>query len=276
MKKLPAILLICFLLPVISGAQTDTAFHHLKTMKGDIVDFTVDNLDNIYVLTSRNQVKKFDADGDSVGVYNDVKKFGQATLIDVSNPLKVLLYYRDFATVVMLDRFLNAVNTIDLRKQNILQAKTIGQSYDNKIWVYDEIENKLKKVDEEGKLLLETPDFRLLLGAAPSPIKIYDENRYVYVYDSIFGVYVFDYFGALKNTIMIDRWQNFKVAGKFIFGSRSDTLFRYEISTFRADKWKMPEAIYKSKAFNFSSTRLYALMKEKEGNENHILIYSIH
>ena len=39
-------------------------------------------------------------------VFNDVKKFGQATLIDVSNPLKVLLYYRDFATIVVLDRFL--------------------------------------------------------------------------------------------------------------------------------------------------------------------------
>ena len=120
-------------------------------MKGDIVDFTVDNLDNIYILNSRNQIKKFNANGDSVAVYNDVKKFGQATLIDVSNPLKILLYYRDFATVVMLDRFLNAVNSIDLRKQNIFQAKAIGQSYDNKIWVYDEMENKLKKVDERRK-----------------------------------------------------------------------------------------------------------------------------
>lgn len=80
-----------------------------------------------------------------MGIYNDVKKFGQATLIDVSNPLKILLYYKDFATVVMLDRFLNSVNSIDLRKQNTLQAKAIGQSYDNKIWVYDEMENKLKK-----------------------------------------------------------------------------------------------------------------------------------
>lgn len=246
-------------LPALAQAQADTSFRLLKTMKGDIVDFTVDNLDNIYILNSRNQIKKFNANGDSVAIYNDVKKFGQATLIDVSNPLKVLLYYRDFATVVMLDRFLNAVNSIDLRKENIFQAKAIGQSYDNKIWVYDEVENKLKKVDEDGKLLQETPDFRLLLGAAPSPIKIFDENRYVYVYDSVYGVYVFDYFGALKNNIMIDHWQNFKVTGKYIFGSRADTLFRYEIASFRVDEWKMPEEIWRSKAFNFSSSRLYAL-----------------
>jgi hypothetical protein len=274
MKKELNILVICILLSVSGMAQADTTFRLVKTMTGDIVDFTVDNLDNIYVLNSRNQIKKFNANGDSVAIYNDVKKFGQATLVDVSNPLKILLYYKDFATVVMLDRFLNAVNSIDLRKQNIFQAKAIGQSYDNKIWVYDEIENKLKKVDEDGKLLQETPDFRFLLGTAPSPIKIFDENRYVYVYDSVFGVYVFDYYGALKNNIMIDHWQNFKVAGKYIFGSRSDSLYRYSLTTFRADKWKMPEAIFKSRAFNFSSTRLYALRKDEETKGNTILIYS--
>ena len=274
MRKGLNILLIFLFLSVSAMAQADTAFRLIKMMKGDIVDFTVDNLDNVYVLTSRNQIKKFNANGDSVAIYNDIKKFGQATLVDVSNPLKILLYYKDFATVVMLDRFLNAVNSIDLRKQNIFQAKAVGQSYDNKIWVYDEIENKLKKVDEDGKVLQETPDFRLLLGTAPSPIKIFDENRYVYVYDSIFGVYVFDYYGALKNNIMIDHWQNFKVAGKYMFGSRSDSLFRYSLSTFQADKWKMPEAIFKSRAFNFSSTRLYALRKDEETKGNTILIYS--
>jgi glutaredoxin-related protein len=114
-------------------SQGDSSFQLVRTLKGDIADFTVDNLDNVYILTSRNQVKKFNANGDSVAVFNDVRKFGKATLVDVSNPLKVLLYYKDFATVVMLDRFLNVVNTIDLRKQNIFQAKAIGQSYDNKI-----------------------------------------------------------------------------------------------------------------------------------------------
>ena len=275
MKQLLNILFFSFLLPFSVIGQDDTTFQLVRTLKGDIIEFTVDNLDNIYILNSRNQVKKFDINGDSVAVFNDIKKFGKATLLDVSNPLKVLLYYKDFATVVMLDRFLNVVNTIDLRKENILQAKALGQSYDNKIWVYDELESKLKKIDEDGKLLQETPDFRLLLGQVPSPVKIFDENKYVYIYDSLLGVYVFDYFGALKNNILIQRWQNFKVAGKFIYGSRSDVLYRYEISSFRYDEWKMPEAIYKSRAFNFSSSRLYALMPDCTGEESCIFIYSI-
>lgn len=262
MKRVLNILLLVFITSVVQG-QTDTSFKLVRTITGDIVSFTVDNLDNIYILNSRNQVKKLNANGDSVAIFNDVKRFGQATLIDVSNPLKVLLFYKDFATVVVLDRFLNVVNSIDLRKQNILQAKAVAQSYDNKIWVFDELESKLKKVDEDGKILLETPDFRQLFGQAPTPQKIFDQDQYVYLYDSTQPIFVFDYYGALKNKILISGWQNFKVAGKYIFGSNGDILHRYEISSFRLDEWKMPEEIYKSRSFNFTSARLYALKKDR-------------
>jgi hypothetical protein len=251
-----------FLLSAFAKAQEDTSFQKVKTIKGDIVAFTVDNLDNIYLLSSTNQVKKINSNGDSVAIFNDVKKFGQATLIDVSNPLKVLLYYRDFATIVVLDRFLTIRNTIDLRKQNILQVKAIAQSYDNKIWLYDEVESKLKKIDEDGTLLLETPDFRQLFGSAPSPQKIFDQDQFVYLSDSTQEVFVFDYYGALKHKIMISHWKNFKVAGRYIFGSRNNTLYRYDIKTYRLDDWKMPAEIAKSVAFNFTASYLYALRKD--------------
>jgi len=274
MKK--SILIISFLFPMSAVfGQADTSFQLIRILHGDYKELTVDNLDNIYVLNSHNQVKKYNSNGDSVAVYNDVRKFGQASLIDVSNPLKVLIYYRDFATVVMLDRFLNAVNVVDLRKQKILEAHAIGQSYDNSIWVYDELESKLKKIDEKGKLVQETADFRLMLGQAISPAKIFDENRYVYLYDSLKGVYVFDYYGALKNGILIQHWQNLKVAGNYIFGSQHDTLYRYDIRSFRVDEWMMPGEILHADAFSFSSSRLYALKKDCEGKESCIFVYSI-
>jgi len=250
------------------NAQADSSFHMVRTIQGDITGFTVDNLDNIYLLSSTNQVKKLNAKGDSVAVFNDVKKYGKATLIDVSNPLKVQVYYRDFATIVVLDRLLTIRNTIDLRKQNILQVRAIGQSYDNKIWLYDELDNKLKKIDEDGKLLQETPDFRQLFGEAPVPTKIFDQDQFVYLYDSTKAVFVFDYYGALKNKIPITSWRNFKVAGKFIYGSANNKLYRYNISNLRIEEWKMPDEIANSSSFNFTSSRLYAL------KNNRVEIYS--
>ncbi|HET9431657.1 MAG TPA: hypothetical protein VFO70_10805 [Chitinophagaceae bacterium] len=262
MFRLTAIALCILITALPVWSQADTSFRLVKMISGDFEDFTVDNLDNIYILTNHNQVKKFNAAGDSVAIFNNVKKYGKASLIDVSNPLKVLLYYEDFATVVVLDRWLNVVNSIELRKQGILQARAIGQSYDNKVWVYDEMENKLKKIDEDGSLLLETPDFRLLFNEIPIPQKLLDHDKYLYLYDTARGVYVFDYYGALKNKILITGWKNFKLAGKYIFGAVNDKLYRYEISSFRLDEWRMPVEISRSRTFNFSSSRLYALRKD--------------
>lgn len=272
-RILSIVLLICFALPGFS--QDDTTFKQVRVIKGDITGFTVDNLDNVYILNSRNQLKKLNANGDSVAIYNDVKKFGQASLIDVTNPLKILLYYKDFATIVMLDRFLNVVNVVDLRKQGILQAKAIGQSNDNKIWVYDEAEAKLKKLDESGKLLLETPDIRLLTGQAAVPSRIFDENRYVYLYDPEKEVFVFDYFGTFKNGILISHWQNLKVAGKYIFGTKADSIYRYDINTTRYDEWTLPFPIQKSRSFNFTFSRVYALQGKCQDDLDCLYIYDI-
>jgi glutaredoxin-related protein len=256
--------IIFFLLTVsfFSNAQKDTSYRLIAQIKNEVVDFTVDNLDNVYVLSATDQLKKYNANGDSVAVFNNVKKFGKVSMIDASNPLKVLLYYKDFSTIVILDRLLSVRNTIDLRAQNIFQVNTIAQSYDNNIWIYDENESKLKKIDDEGKILLETVDFRQLFNEAPLVKNIYDQEGFVYLYDPQQTVFVFDYYGALRNKILINRWQNFKVAGKYIFGTKNDTLYRYEIKSFRLDEEKLPLPLRNSLKFNFTSSRLYALKKD--------------
>jgi hypothetical protein len=263
-------LVIVFGTTISSKAQTRMPYKLIASISGDVVDFAVDNLDNVYVLTSTDQLKKYNDNGDSVAVFNNVKKFGKLSTIDVSNPLKVLLYYKDFSTIVVLDRLLTARNTIDLRQQNIFQVNAISQSYDNNIWLYDEGDSKLKKINDEGKAMLETADFRLLFDEAPHVKNIYDQDGFVYLYDPQQSVFVFDYYGALRNKILISGWHDFKVAGKFIFGINNDTLHRYEINTFRLDEDKLPIPLKNSLKLNFTSARLYALKKDL------LEIYSLH
>ena len=258
------------LLFVVAKGQPGEPYTQTNAITGDIVNFAVDNLDNVYILTSTDQLKKYNANGDSVAVFNNVKKFGKVSSIDASNPLKVLLYYKDFSTIVILDRLLTVRNTIDLRQQNIFQVNAISQSYDNNMWLYDEGASKLKKIDDAGKVLLETPDFRMLFNEAPHIKNIYDQDGFVYLYDPEQSVFVFDYYGALRNKILITNWQDLKVTGKYIFGINNDTLHRYEISTFRVDDEKLPAPLENSVKVNFTSSRLYALKK------GILLIYNLH
>ena len=143
--------------------------------KGDVVDAALDNLDNLYVISSTGQIKKYNAAGDSVAVYNQIRNFGKSFAIDVSNPLKVLLFYKDFSTVVVLDRFLAGITTVNLKNHNIIQPAAVALSYDNNIWVYDEYDSKLKKINEQGDLILETSDLRG--GTRPESFTSKDTQR---------------------------------------------------------------------------------------------------
>ena len=256
-----SILLFTFCLAAVS--QTDSLFIPLKKIKGDITAFAADNFDNLYLLNSYDQLKKLNARGDSVGVFNNVRRYGKVAQFDVTNPLRVLLYYKDFSTIVVLDRLLSIRSTIDLRRQDIFQVQAVCLSYDNNIWLYDEFEHKLKKIDEEGKLLFATSDFRQLFDEAFSFTSICDHDGYLYLYDKNKGVYVFDYYGTLKNIFSLTGYDNFKTVGKFIMGTRHDSLLRYQPSNLLLQKLKMPETFRKAESILFTTTRAYALKKDE-------------
>ena len=262
LKQLSAFLLLltfCFA----SIAQTDSSFVPFVKIKGDITAFAADNFDNIYLLNSSDQIKKIDGNGDSVAVFNNVRRYGKVAQIDVSNPLRVLLYYKDFSTVVVLDRLLSIRTTIDFRKQDIFQVQAVCLSYDNQIWLYDEFEHKLKKIDENGKLLFATSDFRQLFGEAFSFTSISDQDGFLYLYDKNKGVYVFDYYGALKNIFSLTGYDNFRAVGKFITGTRNDSLMRYYPANLLLQEVRLPETFRKAQSILFTATKAYALKKDE-------------
>jgi hypothetical protein len=240
-------------------AQADSALKPVLVIKGEYVNFTVDNLGNIFLLDKTNQLKKLSPAGDSIAVFNDVRRYGKVHSIDATNPLKVLLYYKDFGTVVVLDRLLNVRTTLDLRKLNILQVKAICLSYDNGIWVYDELEAKLKRIADDGSIIDQTGDFRSQLEEAPSPSSIEDNNRLVYLYDSTRGVLVFDYFGTLKNKIPFTGWQDFQVVGKYIVGRKGDLLERYQLATLLLQERSLPVILKDAAKVRIAIDRLYCL-----------------
>ena len=134
-----------------AGKASGTSFlPPVSIYRGQVKQFAADNLGNVYVLTPAGLLIKLNNKGDSLNVFNDVRRYGTVYAIDVTNPMKVLLYYKDFSTVVMLDRYLSRINMIDLRKSGIFQAKAMGLSYDNNVWIFDEQSAKLKKIDETG------------------------------------------------------------------------------------------------------------------------------
>lgn len=258
MKKLLLIVMLWFPVKTML-AQEDTAFMPPAKIEGEIVDFTIDNLGNIYTLDKNNQIRKLNQKGDSIGVFNDVRRYGKVYSIDATNPLKVLVFYKDFGTILVLDRFLNVRNTIDIRKKGIFQAKAIALAYDNGIWIYDELEAKLKRLADDGSVLDQTADFRQSMETAPDPVKIIDQDRLVYLYDTAQGVFVFDYYGSLKNKISLSGWQDFQVIGDNIFGRKGAVFMRYQLKTLNLKEQEMGEELIGAERVRISVNYLYSL-----------------
>ncbi|HEY0678037.1 MAG TPA: hypothetical protein VGD17_07115 [Chitinophagaceae bacterium] len=259
MVRLLFILLIIFQSAEFASAQQAT-FPLEKRYEGGIVDFTVDNLGNVYLLYKTDLLKKLDANGDSVAIFNAVRKYGQLYSIDASNPLKLILYYKDFGTVVALDRFLNVRHTIDLRKLNIFQAKAVGLAYDNNVWVFDEQDGKLKRISEESRIIDETNDLRFFFDSLPSPHQLIDHDRLVYLYDSTKGIYMFDYYGALKNRVRLLNWRDVAVVGKSIFGRNDHRLLKYDGGTLNLQEIPVPAAWRGASRIQFTPRKIYVLI----------------
>lgn len=264
MKVFVAILSF-ILLSLNSHAQraNPDSFLLLKTYTGNIASVAMDNLDNLYIISSTGQIKKMNAAGDSVGVYNQARNYGKLYSIDVSNPLKLLLFYKEFSTVVILDRFLANQSTLDLKKFSILDPSAIGNAYDNNIWVYDEYDNKLKKIDEKGNKLLETADFRTVFDESIAPQKILNDNGLVYLADTAKGVFVFDNYGSFKRKIALKNFQTIAIANDNVISASNELITVFNPVTQLQAQKKIPffdpyfhSFITPSKLVNFSNNTI--------------------
>lgn len=265
MKRLWTIAL--FFAAATSFAQKDSAFLLVQTYRGDIAAAAVDNLDNVYIVSSTGQLKKLNSRGDSVGVFNGMRAYGKLSAIDVTNPLKPLLFYKDFSTVVVLDRFLAARASLDLRRYGVLQPTAVALSYDNNIWVFDQYDNKLKKLDEAGNALFETTDFRQLFNQPLSPQRLINDNGLVYLADSAQGVFVFDNYGAFKRKIDVKNWTQVDVQNGKLVRLGKHGLLVYNPVTFTEQSQAFPPhfapyahahtAYNKLLAFSQDSLRIY-------------------
>ena len=260
--RIPLFIILFFACSGLAFSQKDSALSLIpdQTIKGKYQAFTTDNLGNLYLVTSSNQIKKLNEKGDSIAVYNDVKRYGNISFIDASNPLKLLVYYKDFATVVVLDRLLNVRNTIDLRKQEIFQVQAIASSYDGALWLFDEQNSKIKRVDDHGRVIMESTDFRMIFDEVPQPQLLFDRDGQLYLYDSSKGVFVFDYYGAFKNKYSFTNYTDLQIIDKNTITARNtNNLILYKPLTLQMDYFNIMQSKSKFASIRFTGKRLYAL-----------------
>lgn len=221
----------------------------------------VDYLGNVYVIEN-GLLKKYNNKGDSVSVYNDVRRFGNPSFIDVSNPLKTLVFYKNYSSLVILDGQLAQRASLNLRRHQIFKVGAVTQSYDNQIWVFDEQVYKLKKIDESGKMLLESNDLLITTGESIKASSIHDVDGHIYIYDVEKGFFVLDRYGAYIRKIDLKGLKSFSFSENNIFGFNDKEAVSYNFKTRLSKSYPLPFYLLHNNGIRVVNPYIYVLLKD--------------
>lgn len=235
MKKFFFILL---LFPMVSFTPGDLKL--LTSIKGNFDFFTTDNLENIYTVEGC-VLKKFNITGELLQTFSE-KTRGSIYSIDASNPLKILVFYKDFRQIVFLDNTLSITGSpIILDDINIGQPQYACTSYDNNFWVFDQQGYCLKRFDVTLQQTAQSNDLSQLTEKYATPVYIEEQGNSVYLCDPDNGIVVLDKFGTYNKTLPYKGISSFQPFENAIWYVQKDTLHKYIFKNFETITMELPE-----------------------------------
>ncbi|BDS14065.1 hypothetical protein [Aureispira anguillae] len=250
-------LLLCFLC-VLTGHSyaQDYTFKPLKTISKTTRWMEVDKMKHLYLIEDDHTLSKYSPDGLLLYQFNE-NSLGQISYVDISNPLRVLVYYDDYATVLFLDRTLSEIQRHDLSILDISQVQALGTASDNTIWIFDNNSYTLKKIDSQNNVLAESTDLNLLLSEEIIPNRLTEVNSRVYLNSPNLGILVFDIFGNYIKTIEIPQLDYFQLYEGQLFYVEKKIFQAYHLLSFQTKKIELPFVKDNLEQISIAQERIY-------------------
>jgi primosomal replication protein N len=201
--------------------------------------FTTDKLGNSYVVVE-NQLLQFDPAGIPLANFS-LKSVGNLRFVDASNPMKILLFYPDFAQIIVLDAKLSLQSQIDLRSLRIFQPLTACTSKENGYWIYDREDDVLKKLDFNLQVVAESGNLSQVIGYQIRPGLMVEENGLIYINNPETGILVFDRLGTYYKTISYQNLVSFQVIDKDVLFITNNKLMRLEFKSLSEKEVLLPQ-----------------------------------
>jgi hypothetical protein len=200
--------------------------------------FTTDHFGNAYVVAGGN-IFKYDSIGNLAATFSQ-KDLGSPQSIDATDPMKILVFYSNFAIIRILDTKLALQSTIDLRaigiQQPILACNTINQSG---FWVYDENDFMVKKINDQLKVEISCLPLNKIFHDVHVNF-ILESESWVMLNNPALGVIVFDKTGDYFHTIEILDLTSFQAQYDQIFFVKNDSIITCNIGSLERNGVKLP------------------------------------
>ena len=183
--------------------------------------------------------------------------FGKITAIDIQNPLKIVLFYQDFNTIVTLDNQLNESQKINLSDFSIpINAEAFGISANNSFWIYNSLDNKI------GLFNFIKKEYKSITVPISQKIKKYnsDFNNFYFVdYNNRFSSC--NIYGKLLFLGTIPDFDNLIIVNsQQIIFSKTNNLFLFDVNKNTSTKIEISEKtienfVYKNQILTIFTTQ---------------------
>lgn len=218
-----------FLLFSTSGiAQSN--FKLITTIGVEADFYTTDNQSNIYVVKS-NELTKYDKTGKLLYKYSN-KNLGNIDIVDASNMLRLLVFYKNFSQIVFLDNTLSLNGEpISLDKMGFQQAQLVCSSHDNGLWLYNQQNMELLRIDQTLEKTQQSGNLNVLLNVDLQPNFLLEYGNKVYLNNPSTGILIFDIYGTYYKAIPIKNVQHFQPIGDWIYFMSNSKVKAYNTKT---------------------------------------------
>lgn len=239
--------------PLSISAQKWTLFKKNDSL--DCRSFATDPLFNLYILTSKNEVLKYDPQGFFDSRYSN-KKLGRIGLVDGTNAFKVVFWFPDFQTIQLMDALVNPIITLNLNDLGVSRAAAVAMSDDGFLWIFDNGTNQLLKfsADQSGVKQVEKVPMSVA-GLQPTGMTVRQNQIYINVPNQ--GILIFDRFGKKVKILDIKNAIDFQVIDNQVFYKQNNTLFRFNLQTLVTSPVNLPTGVKGEQAMRLERGRLF-------------------
>lgn len=193
---------------------------------GDPVVVTLDSDQNIYLGYANGSIIKRDRSGKILQqISPDVPGF-PSELVAVQS-LRIFVFYKEQQQFLLFDRFLTPTKSYDLSAFAIGFTELASLASDNNLWIFDQDDFSLKKIDLRFNDVLVSLPLDLVLDPDTYTLRsITEYQNQVYIHDENLGIIVFDNLGNFKEVWEMQQISNPRFRDKEIyFLDGSDIVF---------------------------------------------------
>ncbi len=225
-------------------------------------DFGVDRFGNAYLLQGE-EIVKVDPTGKTLYRFSD-PSFDSISYVDPFLSMDLLLYYRDFFTVRIVDNRLNPiVSPIRLYEFGYYDVQWVKATDQKSLWFYDQSVDKLIKWDVTNqKTALESLNLSQAVGREVTPTYLLQTINNVYINNQGKEILQLDLFGNYVRSVPIQTPDEFQVMNHKVYYLAAGGMVVYDIQLRQQQTFPLP-AVGRWKKYQITEEYVYLLGKEQ-------------